>query len=359
MLSFKKIFWAIFLAGICENLHAQSDWSLSSSVQYGAILPHSPKIYPLVEGFSRGLLLSTENFNAHSEHTQESIGFSLHSQWNASDALGDLYGAYAFYSYYFWKKRALFRVAQGLSYATNPYNSTTNPSNVAYGSHFMPSSYFQLGYVQPNIYENFGLEAQLFFVHHSNGATKMPNTGTNLLAATIGVNYRFEASPNLWENPNQSTHSLQKIRLLTHLRTGMNQSYVLGIPSQPFVNLSTAVQYANNSKNAWSTGVDAFFSYSIKKTMAYEQVAYPEKKRSTNAHWGRAGFFVGYERPISQVALEAQVGYYIFDKYKDYGKFYQRVGLKYPFSSKWFASMGLKTHLAKAEALEFGLGVYW
>lgn len=67
--------------------------------------------------------------------------------------------------------------------------------------------------------------------------------------------------------------------------------------------------------------------------------------------------FIGHELFINKLSLITQLGYYIYYPFDFEGKTYQRVGLKRYFGDKWFVAITLKSHAAKAEAVEFGLGV--
>jgi hypothetical protein len=55
--------------------------------------------------------------------------------------------------------------------------------------------------------------------------------------------------------------------------------------------------------------------------------------------------------------LLTQVGYYAYYPYKFEGRVYLRLGLKYYFTKNIFGAITLKTHAAKAEAVEFGVGI--
>jgi hypothetical protein len=46
--------------------------------------------------------------------------------------------------------------------------------------------------------------------------------------------------------------------------------------------------------------------------------------------------------------------YYPFDFE---GRVYQRIGFKRYFGDNWFGSVSLKSHAAKAEAVELGIGI--
>ncbi len=53
----------------------------------------------------------------------------------------------------------------------------------------------------------------------------------------------------------------------------------------------------------------------------------------------------------------AQFGYYVYYPIEFEGRVYERLGLKYYFNDKWFASVSLKAHAAKAETVAFGIGI--
>src|SRR5690606_30062565 len=95
----------------------------------------------------------------------------------------------------------------------------------------------------------------------------------------------------------------------------------------------------------------------LREYIKYKSVAYPEENVSAETDFKRIGIFMGHELMISKLSAEAHFGYYIYSPFKYLGPFYQRIGMKYHFSDDVFSSMSLKTHGAKAEALEFGIGI--
>jgi len=62
---------------------------------------------------------------------------------------------------------------------------------------------------------------------------------------------------------------------------------------------------------------------------------------------------------INRTSLLTQFGYYVYYPYDFEGQTYLRIGLKRYVGKnrKWFGAMTLKSHGAKAEAVEFGIGV--
>ena len=79
--------------------------------------------------------------------------------------------------------------------------------------------------------------------------------------------------------------------------------------------------------------------------------------QTTDADYKRVGGFLGYELFVNDLSVVTQLGYYLYYPYDFQGRIYNRIGLKYYFSEKWFGAFSVKSHLAKAETLEFGIGI--
>ena len=70
------------------------------------------------------------------------------------------------------------------------------------------------------------------------------------------------------------------------------------------------------------------------------------------------GGFLGYELFINNWSVVTQLGYYLYYPYDFEGRIYNRIGLKYYFSEKWFGdSFLLNRILRKQRSLEFGIGI--
>jgi hypothetical protein len=66
---------------------------------------------------------------------------------------------------------------------------------------------------------------------------------------------------------------------------------------------------------------------------------------------------VGHELFINRLSVLVQLGYYVYYPFEFEGRVYNRVGIKRYFGSNWFGAISLKSHGAKAEAIEFGVGI--
>ena len=86
-------------------------------------------------------------------------------------------------------------------------------------------------------------------------------------------------------------------------------------------------------------------------------MSFPEDNVSGDEDFKRVGVFVGHELFVNKMSLETQLGYYVYYPFDFEGRTYVRIGLKRYFNDKWFASLTLKSHAAKAEAVEVGIGI--
>lgn len=341
---------------------ATAQFSVDASYMYGKILPHSKSIKHLIINHPESVLLSF-NKKTFGEHEWQSnfnfpdYGFSLHYQNNNNDVLGNLYGVYGHYNFYFLKRNIVFRLGQGIVYNTNPYDKNTNFRNFAYSTKLMPSIYFLLNYKKEKVIDNIGFETGLAFFHHSNGSIKSPNTSTNVLSFQLGLNYAFEEGNIEYKYSNDTLKSFYPIKYNIFFRTGINESDIIGIGQKPFYNLSFYAdkQFARKSKVQF--GLDAFYMLSLKEYIKYKSVAFPNESISENTDFKRVGLFTGYELQINKFSVEAQLGYYVYSPFKFLGPLYQRIGTKYQINKTVFSSLSLKTHAANAEAIEFGIGV--
>jgi hypothetical protein len=339
-------------------------YSVDVNYFYGNILPHSKAIQHLIFGHPDGVIISA-NRRAFGEKEWEAlynypdVGLSFHYQDMKNPVLGNMYGLYGHYNFYFLKRHLMLRLGQGLAYNTNPYDRETNFRNQAYSTHLMPSSYFMLNFQKADVWQGLGVQAGLTFIHHSNANMKAPNISTNTFAVTAGVNYIFAKDEVLKYIPpvTDSIKFTQPFKYNIALRGGINQSDLIGSKQYPYYAVSLYADKRWCRKSAFQLGTDVFWAKYLEEFIRYKSIAFPEEHIDGSTDYRRIGLFVGHELFVNSLSLETQAGIYIYSPFKNDGSLYQRIGLKYYFGSKIFAALSLKTHLAQAEVMEFGVGV--
>ena len=337
--------------------------TLDANFFYGSILEHNPDISHLITHHPTGFVFAynrkTFGLKAwESRYNYPDWGFSFVCQDMKNYHLGENYSAYAHFNFYFLRRNLMFRIGQGIAYTTKPYDKENNFANNAYGSHLMSTTYVMLNYKRENIISGLGLQAGISIVHYSNANVKAPNTSTNTFAFNVGVNYVLDADETQEFIPSSEDKKFtEKVKYNIAFRTGINESDVIDIGRYPFYIVSGYADKRLNRKSAIQMGTDVFFSRFLKELIYYYSVAFPEYDVKGDEDWKRIGVFVGHELFINKMSLVTQLGYYVYYPYDFEGRVYNRIGLKRYFGDKFFGAITLKSHGAKAEAVEFGIGV--
>lgn len=339
-------------------------YSIDADYFYGNIVPHSKAIYQLITSHPAGVMLSfnRKTFGEkrwEADYNYPDIGASFQYQDMKNRDLGDMYGLYGHYSFYFLQRNLMLRIGQGIAYNTNPYNRDTNFRNNAYGDDIMPTTYFMLNYRKHDLWQGLGVQAGFMFIHHSNASAKAPNTSTNTLAVNAGINYTFGRSQNNQYLPRvyDSVRFTQPVKYNFIFRGGANESSVIGSGRKPYFAASVYADKRWSRKSAFHLGADFFWPKYLKEYIRHKAIAFPEEKVDAGTDYKKAGVFIGHELFINRLSLETQAGCYVYSPYKSTGSLYQRVGLRYYFTDAVTGGFSLKTHGAVAEILEFSIGI--
>jgi hypothetical protein len=328
----------------------------------GNVMPHTPDLYHL-QGHPNGLMLdfikqthgSKEWHNAY--NFPEYGVFVLYQNFN-NEQLGQNISVGALYNFYFLNRNIKLRVSQGIGYASSPYDRETNSKNKAFGSTIVANTNLGFSYKKENLFKNVGFEAGILFTHYSNGRIKAPNSGINTYGINVGFNYNFDSEKTINDTITFPRKKItEPIKYNFVLRTGINESAVINSGQYPFFHISAYADKRINRKSALQLGTELFLTTSFKDFIPFKAVAYPNSNTDPNTDYKRVGVIVGHELFINKISLETQMGYYIYDPFKNEIPVYNRVGMKYYFTKKMFTGFTIKTHMFLAEALEFGFGV--
>lgn len=330
---------------------------------YGTILEHNPDIAHLITDHPTGLILSYnrktygyKDWESRYNYPDYGVSFSYQDMKNLY--LGENYGLYAHYNFYFFNRKMMFRIGQGIAYATRPYDKYDNFINNAYGSRLLSSTYIMGNYKKEKIWKGLGLQAGIAIIHYSNANFKAPNNSTNTFAFNLGANYLldYENEPEYIPSTEEKKYS-EPIHYNLAFRAGLNESDVVNSGQFPLFTFSAYADKRINRKSALQFGADAFFASFLKELIYYKSVAFPEENVSGDEDWKRLGLFVGHELMINKLSFLTQVGYYVYYPYDFEGRVYNRIGLKRYIGDTFYGAVTVKSHGAKAEGVEFGVGV--
>jgi len=362
----KKHITYIFCLFCLFSLAQEKEHTSYIDVNYfkGNIALHNNDILHLIKGHPEGFILSwnkkTYGFNDWEQrYNYPDFGVTFAYQNLKNDVLGNNYSLYTHYNFYFLKRNLMFRIGQGIGYTTNPYDKVDNYRNIAFGSKLLSSTFVMLNYKKERIVDRFGLQAGFSLIHYSNANVKAPNASTNSLTFNLGVTYNLDEEELEYQHTleNDDKKFTQPIKYNFVFRTGINESDIVDSGQFPFYVFSAYADKRINVKSALQLGTDVFLSNFLKELIYFRSVSFPEEGVTGNEDYKRVGVFVGHELFINKTSLVTQFGYYVYYPYDFEGKTYLRAGLKRYFNDKWFGALTLKSHGAKAEAVELGIGI--
>ncbi|AZQ43558.1 acyloxyacyl hydrolase [Nonlabens ponticola] len=336
-------------------------FTIDASYLYGTILQHNPDISHLITDHPTAILLSYNRKTYGGQEWQSrynfpDYGFSFAYQDMKNRFLGEAYGAYAHYNFYFFNRNMQFRVGQGISYMTRPFDVDSNPQNNAYGTRLTSSTYLLGNYRKENLFHGFGFQVGASIIHYSNANVRAPNNSTNTWLFNAGVNYTFnhEEIPEykIWPKRKYT----EPIGLTAVARLGFNESDYRGSGQYPFYDFSVYLDKRINIKSSLHAGLELFIAEFLKEYRDYRVNSFPEDDIDGDENFQRAGIFVGHELHLGKTSLLSQLGYYYYQPIPFESRFYNRLGLQRRLTDNIFASVTVKAHGAKAEGVSLGIG---
>lgn len=366
MIPFRKALILLFVLWFVPAIGQDDRRNAYVDLQYfqGRIMEHNPDLLHLITGNPNGVILSWNKRTDGSEtwhklYNYPDYGVTFTYQDLKNPYLGENFGLYAHYNFYFLKRNLLFRVAQGIAYATNPYDKKDNFRNNAYGSTLLSSTFLMLNYKKERVFDRFGMQLGLSLIHYSNANVKAPNISTNSLVFNFGLDYDLDADPLVRDHEPVSNQFSEPVRYNFVIRSGINESDVVGSGQYPFLIGSFYADKRINLKSAFQVGADVFFSEFLLAYNKYRANSFPEEDRTGDEDYRRIGVFAGHELFLGKTSLLTQFGYYVYNPIVFENDVYLRLGLKRYFNHAVFGVITLKSHWAKAEAVEFGIGYRW
>ncbi len=396
----KKVCLVFIFMALVFIVSAQTyqQYSFKGQGIYGNILKHTKHLKALVQGPAIGGEMAVEWQTVGEKPWQQFLNFpvvGIGAVWlNLSnpDKLGNALAIYPYINFPLWRTHYFnlyLKAGMGASYLTKTYYNTNtdamgnllplDSANAAIGSHL--NIYFSGGgSLEFPLNNGLSAVAEYTWNHASNGSAVAPNSGINFLNAFVGLKY----CPNyksIDEFKKKKYHDIP--RILTYeivAASGFRQLYYADNKTYPTASLAFGVYRPFTNFYRMGLGVDAFYDgvYDGQNSQAWQRTYITsdefKNKLRLGVSWqhelliGRmsAGFHFGLYlyNPLKNLEpyTDAKNGtlnkwlIYPYNIEKEDGWLYTRAALKYAVSDHYFISLGLKTHLQKAEFIEWGLG---
>lgn len=236
----------------------------------------------------------------------------------------------------------------GAGYATKTWDLRDNTQAAVIGSHLNVALtlQYQIEAVQ---FAKGSIRAGIRITHFSNGSFKTPNLGTNNASVVLAYLVR----------PKVKTAEIRKLQDYRYIRRKTAIGIAAGLKEiQPPLGkkywastLSVFHDERISYKSSLGGGLDIFYNSSLVTLM--------ERYQGENPSVGRTmqfGIVGGYTMHFNDFELKMQQGFYVKDDWNNDGNFYNRFGLRYFWNNNFYSQLTLKTHFAKADYGELGLG---
>jgi len=235
----------------------------------------------------------------------------------------------------------------GLGYSTKIWDLRENHQAAVLGSHINASLTIQYSASIIRT-KSFDLRSGLRVTHFSNGASQIPNLGTNNLGLFIGLYVRKNSGQAPFKYDFIPT--IEKWRNTISLATGYKEVQPPMSKKYATFSMTFLKERRITFKSSVGAGIDLFYNSSLIKLMERE-ITLPKKSTAL-----QAGLLLSYTMHFDRFELKMQNGFYVLDQWKNDGFIYHRFGLRYRCTKHLFAQLTLKTHFAKADFTEAGIG---
>jgi Lipid A 3-O-deacylase (PagL) len=344
----------IFFLVICRlSIWAQMP-EYGGHVHYGFIAPHNPQMVHLITGHSWGGNLYCEWKTSMHQPWHHDFGRPSHLLDYTLIHTGNLeqLGIQHALSYQLKlpigqnTSRQHLLIGIGPGYSTKKWDLQSNRQAFALGSHFNAALIIGCQYRLAK-FKGQELDIGLRLTHFSNGAFAMPNAGTNNIGLQLGWKItRLQSEPCA---PVQD--SIPQWQWDGIVCGGIKEIQPPQSKKFPVYSLQQTLMYQVNRKSGFMLQLDGMFNTSNAVIKAKEN-----RLSETPSSKLQVGIAAGYQIRFGQVGLFIQQGYYVLDPYGYDGRLYHRFGLRIAHRGKWFIHFALKTHFAKADHGELGLG---
>lgn len=339
------------------NSFSQNSFHVSANVHYGYIAAHHKSMAYLIKKHIPSLELAVSKSTKGDKLWQQSyrlpeIGMGAYlTDFGNPEQLGKAAALFTFINMPFTKKENISiggKLGTGLGYLSERFDRVENHKNTVISSHINVFINLRL-YAHFKVSDNFRIESGFGLSHFSNGAFKMPNLGINIPAVNLGFCYSVNPQKKEFKQMNDSLD--KAIHYVIIAAGGVTEIEPPGGKKFPCTTLSFNLQKRLTQKSKVAYGAEAFYTSSIVEKINNDSLHYSNAAANT-----QFGLKLGYELVIDRLSLPIDWGVYLYSKAKSNGIFYHRIGLRYELQKRVILNLSLKTHWAKADYVEFGIG---
>ncbi len=349
----------------------QRNYEVEALVHYGYMYFQNDEYHSALGRYSRhtpSYELSIHR-NTYGEHRWEvlhnypSIGLSFFYSGFGNDSisaeLGKVFALYPFINFPITpseSSKLTFKLGVGIGYLTNKFDPKENYHNYAIGSHVNAAVNLSFEYRQ-RIFERLTWVTSAGLTHFSNGATRAPNMGINILGAATGLSWYLAPPKTRMDRRLRPQNYLFEFDGKRHFVT--DYQYTVG-----FKDMSQ--QYGTH-QYFFVHDVAANFMFQISERDRLGlglELVYDNSDKITKPDWDiylKPGLLISYEMLFNQSSFMFNVGLRnnVPLNSRPFGMlFYQKVAARYYFNDNLFATIAFTTYDIKADFISIGIGYH-
>jgi len=348
---------------VLNSLAVSDSLVIKNSIEFrythGVLIPHQEGMKELSKGNVKGIELALgiksggqKSWSKSFNYPSYGIGYQLMDIGNQK-YLGFSHSIIPYISFNFshYTSPSCFqlRVGTGLSYFTKTYNSFSNPENIAISTPLNVAINIS-GEASYRIMESGDIFASGNLMHYSNGSYKKPNAGLNIISFSAGFRKLF--------NTSKIPHSVSQTGNLRNHRILLTGSFSQKEEKDPggekFSVFSGSVDYSKFIAQQVRLGITLDIMKDNGNRIILEQNGVTVKNELEIL---KVGGTTQVEVVLDRLSALFGLGIYIYNKNTDNKLLYQRVGLRYKFTNRFYSQIALKTHWNLADYIEFGVGI--
>lgn len=353
---------SLFTAATTDSCWSQdsitSEWSLGIREKNGFLAAHRGTMGHLPKDriFCGEISISKRLSGTapwHEAYKKPLVGVTLYgSNLGSKEILGYGFGAYGFIEFPMWRNSNSFLSAKlgcGLGHVTKIFDQELNPKNDAISTHI--NALLCIGIMgQWRFSEEYSLLYGMDLTHFSNGSTRVPNLGLNIPTFSVGLAHHWEGkrevSVTQWQRYKTPFFSQWKWTNVAILSS--KETFPTGGKNYPVYALNSFLYKKFRPK----VGMEFGFDFISKQSL----FAYRDYIPKTQWSIFQIGMYSNYVLPLDRLKFVLGMGVYLKDRYDSDNELYHRVGMRYQFDNGLLLNMVLKTHWAKADYVEYGIG---
>ncbi len=244
-----------------------------------------------------------------------------------------------------------FRFGLGIGYFNTIFNPITNYRDKAISTPFNACLQVNFLYTK-RIFKYMELNAGVGLTHFSNGSLRVPNSGINIPAIFVGTNYIINRYENYIHRPEQDLAVKKKNYFYAYSAISFETRGFNREEHYTIYSLSACYGRRISPFSKLGIGMDFFYDKTVPSDSLGNVI--PSKHFADPI---QVGIKIEHEIAMGKFGIITNAGVYLVHATTENGSLYQILGLKYNFHPNIFAITTLKTHFARADFIQFGLGV--